>query len=719
MKKDSIKTKLNILLIVLITFLLSSSSTIVAQVNDLANPYLGDNSTKMNRSHRMLMVDIKRNTAPYKLALPEDAFKGGVLIEYCGFEAFVENADEWKNEFDIFIMSELTSVPYNCKVSPNQIKVAVKKFMEAGVKLLWFPNQAGFKIRKYGPNGYTDSSKDADIQDLFSGLSLENQKVFSGKNGLITYNNPYPLNVDILRNGHIPSGNYICNYKSSDPDTVFPVIAVEGSSVARLTAYKPGKFFIVGDGGAGISNPVDKQPFWKYVYGWEVVNLLLGKQNNIRLAMDSYAGKRIAAVGVDCDVTREIKAIETLVDAFEDKPLELGLVANNVYINTAGFYKGLTDRTRVELVSHTQYLFNSSNRMRNSQEECIIGNNQLVLLRNPFKPTINSVSINGVSLTKAAGDINTASPSITQYAVSEESFGYNYSIDGLLKFNSQNIGKKVVVNYTYDNEYQENVGSLGFLQARGCLTANVLYMDGGHYSIHPSTFKSFDNNKITLAAYSHFPGYDDAYVIVRAREKHPLPLGSIMKPGYNQAVVDTQFFKVSKEKLKNIWFPKAIKRCIDLELPFEFYIHDFPLCEKVSNSIWCDTTGLYNADWKKKTYEDTIEYAKEFYKWMTEQFDKQNAYWMTRSKYVERYYYFNKNLKYDVLNNKKYVKIVAQNSGDEKIKAITFRIPREEKPVALNLSNGDKACFSIENGVLNVWYDIPAGQTLSLTIDYE
>ncbi len=211
------------------------------------NNYKKLNTQNIRRKHKVLFLAPRDTDAQYQLPFTEEVFKAGVLVEICGFEAFVDNADTWKNEFDILVLtSSLYHIPYICKVNPSDIKDAIAEMMGAGVKLLWFIASHPFYIRKYGPNGVTDDNIRVDASDLLDGL-YRGGKTITSSSAYFQKSQDYPFGeLEILRPGNVPRQSSMNNFIAYDNgETIFPIQAVDGETVANCTAYKPGKFFIV------------------------------------------------------------------------------------------------------------------------------------------------------------------------------------------------------------------------------------------------------------------------------------------------------------------------------------------------------------------------------------------------------------------------------------------------------------------------------------------
>ena len=142
-------------------------------------------------------------------------------------------------------------------------------------------------------------------------------------------------------------------------------------------------------------------------------------------------------------------------------------------------------------------------------------------------------------------------------------------------------------------------------------------------------------------------------------------------------------------------------------------MHDFPISETALGGAWL---GAGYADWKKASYEETKAYLQEMYTWVIAQLVAQNPFWMTRGEYVERYYYLNKYLSYDIVEANNGYKISVKNNGRKDIKGITLRLPFDSDPTVVRLLNGADVFSSYTNGVKTVWFDLVAGSSSVLMV---
>ena len=673
-------------------------------------------SAKMTNKHRILVVDPNALFLNgYDMVTPIDAFAGGYLTETCSYEAFVNNATDWKTQFDVIVINTQNEIQCDSGIIGDQVKAAINTFMSNGVKLLLFTGDSAFSIRKWDANGtYVSTSLTTLLGGIGSGTSVN----FSAKTGSFQHSADYQFSDEILRTECIPSTEASLNLVATDPLVTFPIKAVQDASEAKMVAYKPNTFFVVATGGT-TGDSVDKIPYWKYVKSDIILNILLGKDNAVHLAIDSCNGRKVAAFGVDCDTTTDIGAINALHSAFTDNvPIEWGVVTSKITDVLAGYFRGLSGNNR--LVSHTQTHYATASRITVTDEIHIVPSSQLVKVYRPFKVLLTSIKTTDdvTTFTQKTGTITRTATDAGTYVINQittDITSNNESMDGLIKFHASDIGKEIKVTYTCINEPNELIGSLSDLKAKGCITDQVVYTTYGINSVSPSTFLRAESEGVIIAEYLNFPGYGRVWASLnKTQKKSPFLLGPTMMHEWRYPTVDTQWFTQTKQNVKDLIINPAIARCNAMELPFTFYVHDFIISSTDTGGVWLDSTARWNADWKKATIVETQTYIADIYNWVITQLIAQNPFWMTRSEYIKRYEYLNKYLSYDVNSSNGY-SILVENKGNKIVEGITFKIPMATEPTSIILSNGSNANYTYANGITTVWFDLPSG--ISVVID--
>lgn len=657
------------------------------------------------------MANVRR-FAPYELPFAEDVMKVGCLVEVCSFESLVGNADIWKNEFDILVLSSMT-ISYVSPLTCTQVKTAIQKFKDNDVKLIWYHDSLSpLLLRKWSAVGtYAETLT---VSDLFDGLSIFSGYNFSVDTGTLAHSATYPFGItEILRSGKTVTPNPLFSYQSTDPNTIFPIVATSGTySNVKCVAYKPNKFFVINYGGT-VAGDSESGALYNYIYANEIVNILLGKTENIRVSIDAKDGKKIAAMGIDCDIASDLVATKNLMDALGyTRSVELGLVVKNVTADIAGFYRNLN----VPVCTHTQSHYND--RVTITGEVQTIGPDGIIRLNRPYRPTITSITTTDdvTTFTKSGTlDFDQAIPNATQYAITEDTTYKMYN--GIIKFNLANAGVQVKINYTCDDEALETLGSIKNLRDYGCLTDDGVYTTQGQYSIHAKTYKLAEKDDIIFSEFLDFPANARAWALTAMQKdvKIPYPNGLMMAYQYSKSLIDANYFKSdTKATMKSTFVPGSIARCNSMDLPFVFYGHDFLLSETYDAGIWLSAT--INADWKKATFQETLDYAKEMYTWIMDTIDAENPIWMTRTEFVRRYNYLNKYLAYDVTEGLDKKTLTVQNKGHKPIKGLTFRVPFTSAPSKVALLKDAPVQYSYVNGVVTAWFDLEAGQSVVLEV---
>jgi len=682
------------------------------------------NGEDLSIKHRILFVEPNALFLyGYDMILPIESFRGGFLSEVCSYESFVNNASKWKNQYDIFVLNTQNEMDVTTPVSGEQVKTATKNFMDAGVKLILYTGDSTLRLRKWDANGkFTDTS----LSDLLGGLETTEAKNFSAREGTFVHSVDYPFkDEEIIRSTCIPSNPYMYGFVATDSQVTFPVKAVQGKMATNVVAYKPGMFFVVENGGT-LGNSVEQISYWKYVQSEVLARILIGKDNNVHIAMDSFNGCKIAALGVDCDKTNDLDAIRALRVAFGAIPMEWGLVADKVTYEVAQWYRQLPEKNRI--VSHTKSHYVT--RLIVTDEIHVIPDNQIVSLEHPIKAAITYIKTtdNLIAFTRKNGIIPRSAPAANQYIINEvnDSASAGQSWDGLIKFDLSDVGKEVKISYTCSDEESEVIGSLGVLKQKGLPVFPVVYTTMGAHSVSPGSYVKAEEDGVIIADNTNFPCYGRVWsAMIRTKKRMPFPLGPTMVYDWRFPAIDINWFNRTEFDAKNNLITLSIKHCQDLELPFVFYMHDFLISETDSGGIWMDkkasairmvTKDKWNADWKKDTYENTKEDIAEMYHWVISQLAAQNPYWMTRGEYAKRYWYLNKYLAYDVKSSSSGYLIHVKNAGHERIDGLTVEIPMAGFPTDIHLSNGAKVQYKYENALATAWFDLLPDSFISLEV---
>jgi len=648
----------------------------------------------------------------YDMTFPIDSFSMGMRIEVCSYDAFVANADDWKQDFDLFIINTQCEIDPSDYVTGAQVVSAIQKFMAYGVKLLIYIGDAAVAIRKFNLDGtYTASS----LTSTLGGLYDSSPKNFSAKTGVFVHSADYPYSEEMLRTECIPSDASMKPFYATDPTVIFPIQAYDSSLslTANVVAYKPNTFVSISRCGT-TGTSVDTIPYWKYVKTNVLIDTLLGKASKARIAFDMCNGKKVAAFGIDCDVTNDTNAIDTLRNAFPlDVPVEWGWVSANITDDVAGHHRSMRGINRH--VSHTKTHYVTRTTITDEVHTIPLG--QIVLLKRPYKALISSVKTTDdvTTFTQKTGEITRTAPAIGQYIINtvSDTGSVGQSWDGRLKFHASDVGKIVKITYTYNDEMGENLGSIKDLEEWGLMTTPCFYTTMGDHSVSANTYLQSEIDDTVIADNNAYPNYKRCWnALIKTQKKLPLPCGVTALYEWRYTMNDTSWLQQTKQNAKDVVVNPAINRCNLLEMPYLWYMHDFLISETYSGGLWTNKTA-YNSDWVKASYELTRDNLADMYTWVINQIKLQNPYWMVRSEYVKRHRYINKYIDYDVQGEN--IKVI--NRGKDAIKGITFRMPLETTPTSVALSNGDKVYYTYADSMIIAWFDLAGGESVTLKVE--
>lgn len=674
------------------------------------------NQDMFSHKHRVLIIEpqlregLGMSSCFSQQVLPiiHKSILAGAMIETCSVESFVWNVDKWKNAFDMIVLIGDFRLSYICPVDPADLKNAIEEAMDAGVFFLYYHGNAALSIYKYNNVGAINSSLTVDLSTSLDGLSADSQ-VMTGA-GTFELSQDYPFGgvdirwADVL---HGANGNYINHYTSTDPNTIFPVLAVEGATIANITAYKPGKFMVIGFAGQ-VGTDRCYSPLWKYVDFPRLFQCIAGKAKNSRFALGSIYGKKIASIGVDCCATNDIDSTAYLMDVFEGKPIEFGLVYAQLTDDIAQWYRTQTKNRGFSLVNHTYAHFADATVTAIAITEThVIPNSLLVRPNHSAKISNLVVTIDATTITASGSNIDSA-PTINQYAVSIDGGMVPNDGGSVLKFHPDRAGQTVSLSYTTMDDVKEFLSPVSLQSNFGCMFKPAVFLTG--INIHPATYEQAKNNGIIICNADTFGAPISWYLINRIGDKRPLPVGAIMQTKELAPMLDISCVDNFTKAEAQAWVTEVINYCIEMDFPLATYFHNFLFSETYPSSVWV-STGL-NADWKKATLADTRAYLNDFYEWVLAQFDAQDVCWLPRSEYVQRYQYCNEFLQYDIKEEGGKTIVYAKNAGKQPIEGATFKIPMTTTPQAVNVLEGYQVDYSHASGMLNAWTDIAAGETV-------
>jgi len=677
------------------------------------NAYKANDTKQITIKHKILIMGIPYTTN-FDIPIGDDVHRIGFLVETCSIEGFVHNAEKWKTEFDVIVLAN-TAIPYYSTVTPSELKTSVKLFMDYGVKVIWLHNAPTLRFEKLRFDGYKDT--EVLVNDLFStGLTCTAVNMTS-TNGTIAHSVSYGLDKEVLVPNLLVYNSVLPNYATSDISVLLPITATNGTVTSKVMAIKKGKFAIIAYGGLVVGDNMGSATF-KYIDYANLILELLNMGANNRLAIDSLYGRKVAGIGIDADITTESPAIENLLNAIGLKyPVQIGVVTSKITEALALWYRGLNARyPNISLCSHTANHYGSASLYTVTDEVYTIPVNSIVTLKKPFKVMVTSIKSNDgtIIFTETGTSLKHALPSDTQYSLQKTSD--NEMIDGRIKFSVANAGIIVKISYTYRDDFIELVKSINDLITKGCMDEKTVFLTMGANSVSSAVMKLAEQQGITLCDYLGFPNNYRAWTLVDSvYNKFPYLNGVTMSPDGQNGSDDINLLKKhTKAEVKTTVFPAIVARALSHETPFIGYIHDIPIAEEYTGSVW--NSAEFNADWKKATFVETLAYVQEFYTWMFDQINTNNTYWTTRGKYTEFYQYVNKHLIYDAVVVDGRTLLYVRNTGGKALNGLTFRVVSAEIPTSVKILKDELIPFTFSNGTATLWFDLPAGASFTIEV---
>lgn len=664
------------------------------------------NDFALTKTHHILLVSPEGENYSCLIG-GEDAYSGGYMVECCSWDAFVYNAEKWKYEVDACVFFNLQ---LGCDINANasQIEAAMLIYRNAGCKFL-FTNIYDCKLKKYAQDG-TITEVNIGSTVLY-GLSLHT--AYDVTDGVFAINGVNTFSESIIRDETPSPNSQMYSYKSTDVNTIFPVVATKDGNSMQCTAYKPNSFFAYCYGGQK-TGFADSSALYKYIKLNIVLDALLGKPDRTRIAFDLCNGKKIAASGFDGDCTTEIEAAQALKDAVGyNRPCGFSLYAQKMTSALAGQYRGI--KGLVSLVSHTDNHFNERETI--TDELHVIGSDYKIRLNKTIRSQIISVKSSDGTITYTLQNApwNKGLPTGNQYRGDTITISPIELTMGYLVFPADKVGESIKVTYsTIVDDYKEIVGSIETLaKAGGAITDKAVYLTGGTNGTHPYTAMMAAKEDIVLCDHQNGTNYNRASFYARLRmDKFTIPVASMFKIDASNVIRDSYLFKNDRAYNDNTVIPKAIAYSNKYNLPFEWYDHDLIIAKDFPLSVWSNPSG-WHSSWKQSTYEETKNTIKNMYASLYNKVDEEGVYWMFREDCCRRLDYITKYIYYDVrkVGNTTYVTI--ENRGNKAIEGLTFRSPsNSDKSVLFNDKINYKTKYA--NGELLIWFDVNAGNKINL-----
>lgn len=650
---------------------------------------------RVTTKHRALVC--APNIEDYAFTAVERLNTHGIAVECTNLVMFTQNVNEWKHQFDIFVFPyEVTILPYTTPVTAAEVKTAIQTWMSNGNKVIYLTATSTHTISKLRADGTTAES--VPLNDVFPVTIVG--RAFTGT-GTFQHESTYPFGTDeILLSGFVPNGQ-VRDFTSTDGSLV-AIKAVEGATKANCVMFKEGSYALVGYGGA--IGGVTALPGYRYIDIGVIARYLLGDRSGAKLAFDCKHNRRMAAFGIDGDVTTEPSAMQVIIDAFAKRPLEIGLVSSKVTEDLAAQYR--SQMGQIEYISHSHV---HSTRSTATDELYTVPTNQVVTLKRPYRVAntdISSVKTQDNVTTFTYKGVFNSNPAVGQYG---------YDFHGRLIFNAADVGKQIKITYTYDDEVNEWIKSLDILKGFGILSNRSIYLTGQEYSVHPKTFMLAMREGITLCDHYVAQNRRSEYILYANAVPKMVPLFvPTLKQGEGQPGFDGTVWPATKADAKATKMPQLMQRCKDLNQPYVFYSHDFITSQTDTRGLWAGSS--YNADWKKAAYQDSMEYAKEMLQWIIDTFDAENVYWTYRSDYSRWYEALSQNIRYSVERSGSVTDMYVENAGDKRLEGVTFREKRSSSPGSVRALPHADLPYVYESGEVRFCVDLAPGQSVLIRI---
>lgn len=652
-------------------------------------------SLKVDRSNKVLVIPYA--AANYFIDTHDQLIEEGFIFEYTSIELFATHQKEFAKEFGtlVFSSAHLNINPLS-DVTPQQVVDSLLEWKETN-KFIYLNNSSGITVTKTDYNNITTEASLAEVLDItrvdypigrVNRLSVEKNSYLSAADG---------YDSSLIVNNTAPSDTYVLNAVGTTP--IIYGSDDDNSDLHMVVKSADNKFIYVSYGGTIPGNSMLLSGF-KYVNIGKLVNILWGTENSIRLAHDLMYNNRIVASAVDCDVTNEPDSLIPFLDAFRNKPIELGLVVSEVTDDLVGFYKG----TGQDVCSHG-YWHRRGNSVKTVTESYIVNNSNFIILKKPYH-------VKNIEVRNSDNQVLTVLSRGLLPATS-----YKNLQNGYILFNPSLKGTQVTVKYQHDEEPKEWIGSIAALDDLNVATRRAVYLTGAEMSVHPSTYNWMKYNDVTVCDHTSFQ-YRSFYMLKNQKFfKSIIPwfsttfMGAVYGSGF-----DDGYKKNSLQECKD-----NINVLIDYtkgrNLPFVWYSHDFNFAEFYYKRIFENPTGEFPSWWPINDLDQIRVIGTELLNhWVTQIDNHDKCEWIARSEYNKRFGRIIENVRYSSFEYGEGDRVIIENRG-ETIKGITFRKFTDKNPAKVKIGNFDLE-FLYNNGELRFSFDLIAGSNNLVEITY-
>lgn len=645
----------------------------------------------LSHTHKALVFGDSLET--YAKDVVPDLISAGFLVKLTSLSSFTKNVDKFIEEnYDLLVFDMRScGIPYTANnISANDALQALLKWRTSGKKIIFYTlgNTSGHVITKYNSDGTTEYSPLSEVLPV----SIAAVIIDNVENRSFEHSTSYPFGDNEVIDEFKPIGS-VRHFTALESGAVVAVNATDGTHTASIVVYKPDDYCLIGYGG---SSDIATFPGYRYIKAGIVAKHLIGlSEESLSLALDCKYNKKIAASGIDCDITDEKNAVMPYVEAYNGKPLELGVVTSKLTDSLASWYRHLG----VEINSHSMHHHAT---ITNAIQTVTIPDSLVIQIEYPYKLTLTSIVVDGLAYTSGVGVLPTSK--------------YQFSITGYVRFSAEDVGKVATISYTHSLEPDEWIGSLLALENFKCMTNKSIYLTGGETSVHPATMLYLE--RLGYIVCDHIEAITRASYLFGGKiytDKLTPWLAPTFRISQGVGGFDTLFEK-DEITAKELELPAKINFCKKWNLPFLWYSHDFIFSQTAYNRIWGDPDNRWHDDWGLGTYEECVAKVKSMIEYALTKLDEENVYWMVRSDYHRWFKSMVEGIRYSVEVKGPIAELLVRNESDKTLSGLTFRMYSDIEPKGITIYPNINLEYTYANGEVLFNFDILPGEDLLIKV---
>lgn len=641
-------------------------------------------------THKVLICGVSADL--YVWDARNQLFSAGFIVEMTGLASFAKNVDRFAEEFDIFIFaSETRTLNYLTDVTPADVIQALQKWRSLGKKIVYYTSTFEYNIQKINADGTTDEAPLSDVIQCSFYAHLVNE----GANPRYERDPAYPFGDDeVLTDSNLTPRDYVYVPFNVESGSVAVTLAVDDTAGVNIVRYKPEDWCIVSFGGF-VSGDPNATSGYRYVDAGVICKHLLGlTSKSPQIALDCKESRKVAASSIDCDVTNEKEMINHYVNAYQGRPVELGVVVHKMNEDLANFYRNLG----VEVISHA-YWHHMAGSVKTATQISTIPDSLVIPIEKPYRLTLQSVKFvdDNTSLTSGSGVLGTGR--------------FEYRDTGFIRFSPSDIGREVEITYEHSEEPMEWIGGVLELDKLKSITNKSVCLTGGPLSMHPASMLWLLRWGYTVCDWEPFDKRASYFFRGKQYIDKMIPWLSTFFD------LDSLFYHSENEARNNL-LPARVERCKRLNHPFLWYSHDFLFSKDYWVRIFENPDGRFHPDWwEGKTYEEVVAKAGTMISDVLDALDEENVLWMNRSDYSRWYNDISAGIRYSVeKETPDLTELLIVNEGEKTLKGLTVRMYSESQPQQIRLMPEKEIPFDYKNNETLFNVDIKPGEILVVTI---